>query len=138
MAEVHSREVFALKFAEDRDLYAIEIFQLDNAWVYLTEKGTPVAGGGIKFISPGVASTSFIATDEMNKRIWVSITRHMRTLYKALAEDKKFKRLECLSADFNTNGHYWFENHLGMKKESEKVKKGKNGESYFLFTRMFV
>jgi hypothetical protein len=102
------------------------------AWTcYL--KDEPVAIGGIAYHHPKVGAAWLFGTDKLRKRAWGEITRHSRKLMQNILEVCDIHRVEALSIEFHKESHFWLEK-IGMKKESILLKRGQNGENFYMFT----
>ncbi len=141
MRDVDYRELTANRWIEGKskreicEEIGIEAARFPGiAWTcYL--KDEPVAIGGIAYHYPKIGTAWLFGTNKLCNRAWGEITKHSRKLMQNILEVCDIHRVEALSIDFHKESHSWLEK-IGMKKESTLLKKGQNGENFYMFTNI--
>jgi hypothetical protein len=126
-------EIIALSWCDNKtDLSQELIGKYTPEWAICAFfEDTPVAIGGLFEMRPNVISLGFFATDYFpcvgkNLSRWIKKDLFAPMIQEGLA------RLEAHTLHSHTDAHRWLE-FLGLKKEAELEKFGKNGETFYSY-----
>lgn len=136
MRQIDWREISPLLFAPDKNIMAEQTWERckDLAWTAFNKNDEPVAVFGAYIISPRVAAIWLWATDKIDKRVWVEITKLGNNLLDRLFESGEVHRAQATVAEFNKTARKWIKS-CGMVHESLMPFYGRDRENYIVMAR---
>lgn len=131
MREVDAREIMAVRWGDDRDVFAEECFATAGPKYIAYLGDEPVAVIGVTMCFPGVGQAWMFATDRFSE-IAIGMTRFCKQTIQLMLNEGGLHRLQAYSADYHTDSHEWLKL-LGFSVESVMKEFGKDGSDYLCF-----
>lgn len=136
MRDWDQREVFAARFDDDPDRFAVDLWNNVGELCWVAGQERAIAVIGAKELFPGAWSALMIATDEFPK-IGLPLTRFVRRRMIPAIQARGARWGDCRSIEGHQVAHQWLEA-LGAKKEDKPLSRyGKNGEDFYRFVWEF-
>ena len=134
--DIDWREISPLLWISEKEELAKTTWKQcgQSAWVAVNGHGERVAVFGGNMILPGVASIWLWATDKINRRVWLAITKWGVAALDRVFEQGLVHRAQAMVADFNYDARKWIAK-CGMTLEVEFLASGKNQEDYIIMSR---
>ncbi len=133
MRTIDRDEVFGLRWNDDVEALAIELYQTQGPKYAVVKHDEPVVIGGIAGYTPGVGSCWMVATPKLSQ-VRIETTRFARKLFGMALQGGDYHRLFAVSAAYHTQSHEWLRA-LGMQRESRMTALGRNADDYYCFAR---
>lgn len=132
MRAADKEEIYATRWDETPEALARDAMcNAEFAWIaWLGD--TPVCAFGAIALHPGVWSIWMFATDDFPK-VAFGVTKFIIKVLKPVLTGGMAHRIECRSHANHTTAHKWLEL-IGLSRESEIPKFGKNKEKFYLYS----
>ena len=109
MRDVDYREVMAMRWDDDSDAFALDMYRMPGpAFAAINNRGYPAAIGGIALHTPKVGTAWMVGTEHF-QTVALAVTRHTRSIFARLFNLDEVNRIHAWSAAFHTDAHKWLE-----------------------------
>lgn len=136
MRQIDWREISPLLFVPNKYILAEQTWDKckDLAWTAFDKDDEPVAVFGGHIVSPKVAAIWLWATNKINKRVWLEITKNGKHFLDKIFESGEVHRAQATVAEFNKTARKWIKS-CGMVHESLMPSYGRGRENYIVMAR---